>query len=421
MRERCQGIGVTNTKSIMILGAGEGQVPLIRRARESGWKTIVVSPQGNYPGFVLADDRAFIDISDKSAVLQYAQENKISAIATDQTDISVPTVLFIAERMGLPCIQCESIDRFRLKSMMRRICAEKGISFVPYLVSNRIDEIVAFYETLPQRLAIIKPIDSQGSRGVQRITSLEGIQEAFEEARKYSQSGYIIIERYIEGSEIEVDTVVRDKQIVCTLIGDVYNFGVVNSFSAFERIYPTSLPTDVQDSIHAVNAKVIQCFGLNTGWTHGEYIVDENKNVFLLEIGARGGGNYIGSDIIREMIGVSTDEMAFCTAIGDFSFYDRVFLRDSFCAYRCFCLPEGEVISLDIAEGFLNKPFILTHNLDRIHVGFRTHKITDKTSRFTIVVKGNSREELEERLNSIEQAIRITVKTDYGVQGIIWR
>lgn len=412
---------MNNTKSIMILGAGEGQVPLIRRARESGWRTIVVSPPGDYPGFDLADVCAFSDISDKATILQYAQKFKISAIATDQTDVSVPTVLFIAEQMELPCIQCESIDSFRLKSLMRKVCAEKGITSIPYCVSSRIIDVIAFFDALPVGSAIIKPIDSQGSRGVQKISSREGIYAAFEEAKKYSRSGSVIIERFVEGVEIEVDTVVRNKQIICTLIGDVYNFDVENSFSAYERIYPTSLPTPIQDSIHTVNAKVIKSFGLDTGWTHGEYIVDRYNNVYLLEIGARGGGNYIGSDIVREMVGVSTDEMAFCTAIGDVSFYDRVFLRDCFCAYRCFYLPEGEVVSLDIADGFLDEPFILTHNLNHIYVGLKTHKNTDKTSRFTIVVKEKSREALVEKLIAIEQSIRIIVKTDDGDQGIIWR
>lgn len=412
---------MNNTKSIMILGAGEGQVPLIHRARESGWRTIVVSPQGDYPGFVLADICVFSDISDKATVLRYAQKYNISAIATDQTDVSVPTVLFIAEQMKLPCIQCENIDSFRLKSTMRKICSERGISSIPYCVSSSIIDVLAFFDALPIGSAIIKPVDSQGSRGVQKISSREGVFVAFEEARKHSRSGSVIIERFIEGLEIEVDTIVRDKQIICTLIGDVYNFDVENSFSAYERIYPTSLPTSIQDSVHTVNAKVIRSFGLDTGWTHGEYIVDKNNNVFLLEIGARGGGNYIGSDIVREMVGVSTDEMAFCTAIGDSSFYDRVFLRDCFCAYRCFYLPEGEVVSLEISDGFLNEPFILNHNLNHIHVGLRTHKNTDKTSRFTIVVKEKSREALEEKLIAIEQNIRVTVKTDYGDQGIIWR
>ena len=40
---------------IMIVGAGVYQVPLIQRAKERGLETIVVSPDGNYPGLAIAD------------------------------------------------------------------------------------------------------------------------------------------------------------------------------------------------------------------------------------------------------------------------------------------------------------------------------------------------------------------------------
>ena len=42
-------------KKIMVLGAGIYQVPLIKKAKEMGLHTIVVSPKGPYPGISLAD------------------------------------------------------------------------------------------------------------------------------------------------------------------------------------------------------------------------------------------------------------------------------------------------------------------------------------------------------------------------------
>ena len=41
-------------KKVMILGAGIYQVPLIKKAKEMGLHTIVVSIPGNYPGFEIA-------------------------------------------------------------------------------------------------------------------------------------------------------------------------------------------------------------------------------------------------------------------------------------------------------------------------------------------------------------------------------
>ena len=66
----------------MILGAGAGQLPLIRRAKEAGWHTIVVSPKGDYPGFALADEIAYCDIADIDAIAKLAQTMQIDAIVT---------------------------------------------------------------------------------------------------------------------------------------------------------------------------------------------------------------------------------------------------------------------------------------------------------------------------------------------------
>lgn len=408
-------------RKILILGAGEGQVPLIARAKKEGWYVIVVSPAGNYPGFAIADTCRFYDISDKDAILQLATEEKISAIATDQTDISIPTVLFVSQRLGLPRIDCLNIDNFRIKSSMRDACRNIGISHIPYCVTNSLKDTLWFYKSLPDGKAIVKPIDSQGSRGVQRVSSSEEIEEGYYEALQYSHSNQIIIERFIEGHEIEVDTVIRDGKIRCALIGDVYNFALKNTFSAYIREYPTVLSKSAQVKILELNSKVIDAFGLRTGWTHGEYIYTPDKEVYLIEIGARGGGGFIGSDIVRTMLGVSTDEMAFRTAIGDYSFYDEVYLHDAFCAYRCFYLPEGEIVSISISDAFLHQPFVLTHNLDRLHIGQITHKNTDKTSRFVIVIKADTRSVLKQRLLEVEQSIDIRVKTVDGIKGIIWK
>lgn len=411
-----------HNKKIIILGAGEGQIPLIKRAKEANWYTIVVSPKGNYPGFYIADAIRYYDIADKEAILKMAKDENVSAIATDQTDIAVATVQFVAEKMKLPHILCDNIELFRKKSLMRQQCSNYGLSPIPFCVTDDKETALSFFHSLRGEKAIIKPIDSQGSRGVQIVSSSQDLAEAFNDSIHFSPSGAVIIEQYITGQEIEVDTVLKNGEVVCALIGDVYNFDLHNSFSAYIREYPTVLPFDVQEKVLKLNRSILFAFGFVTGWTHGEYIYSKsNDTVYLLEIGARGGGNFIGSDIVREMIGVSTDEMAFRTAIGDNSFYNEVSLRNWFCAYRCFYLPEGEIVSIEITNRILERPFVIAHNLSRLFIGMKTKKNTDKTSRYTIVIKEASRELLRERIIEVEKNVSIQVKTSSGPQGIIWQ
>ena len=406
---------------ILILGAGQGQVPLVKFAKENNYYVIVVSPEGDYPAFKYADKCIYLNLLDKEGVLNVANEENINAIATDQTDISVGVVEYVAEKLNLPHVKSKSVENFRDKSRMRDICKQFGIKTIPYCVTESIEEAISFWNENKNFKVIIKPIDSQGSRGIETATTLDEIEFAYNNAKKYSFSKKIIIEQFIEGEEIEVDTVVNNDRIIATLIGDVYNFTSENCFSAYERIYPTTKTEEIKQKINLVNQQTLKALGVITGWTHGEYIVTSDGDVYLLEVGLRGGGNYIGSDIIKEMLGVATHEMAFYTAIGNNSFYDKIHLKDSTCAYKCFYIPEGEIISVDIDKSFLVQDCIIRHNLEHIDNIRYSSKNTDKTSRFTIVVKSDNQLDLKKLLEDIPTHIDIKVKTDNGIGNIIWK
>lgn len=407
---------------ILILGAGQGQVPLVKFAKENKYYVIVVSPKGDYPAFKYADKCIYLNILDKEAILNVAVEEKINAIATDQTDISVSVVEYVAKKLGLPRVNCQYIENFRNKSLMRDVCKQYGIKTIPYCVTGKIIEAISFWKENNKFKVIIKPIDSQGSRGVETASTLEEIESAFNNAYKYSFSKKVIVEQFIEGEEVEVDTVINKGNIITTLIGDVYNFRLENSFSAYERIYPTTKSEEIKQKINFINKQTLAALGVITGWTHGEYIVTSNGEVYLLEVGLRGGGNYIGSDIIKEMLGVGTHEMAFYTAIGDDSFYENISLKNSVCAYKCFYLPEGKILSVDIDKAFFEQNSIIRHNLEHINNIKYTSKNIDKTSRFTIVVKCQDILELSNLLKEIPNHISIKIKDVNGlINGVIWK
>lgn len=408
------------SSKILILGAGQGQVPLVKFAKENNWYVIVVSPEGDYPAFNYADKCVYLNILDKEAILRLAIEENVNAIATDQTDISVAVVESVACKLNLPHIKCESIENFRDKSLMRDICKQHGIKTIPYCVTENLSDAVLFWNENNNFKVIIKPVDSQGSRGIEIALTLEEIEIAFNNAYKYSFSKRVIIEQFIEGEEVEVDSVIRNGNVIATLIGDVYNFTSENPFSAYERIYPTIKSEEIKKKINLVNTQTLKALGVITGWTHGEYIVTSNGDVYLLEVGLRGGGNYIGSDIIKEMLSVGTHEMAFYTAIGNDLFYEKISLKESTCAYKCFYLPEGEILSVNIDKTFLEQDCIIRHNLENIENIKYTSKNTDKTSRFTIVVRSENQSDLKTLLDEIPSHIDIKVKTNRGIEHIIW-
>jgi biotin carboxylase len=64
-------------KKIIILGASVYQVPLIRKAKELGLYTIVISIPGNYLGFSYADKNYFVDTKNKEEILKIAKEEGV--------------------------------------------------------------------------------------------------------------------------------------------------------------------------------------------------------------------------------------------------------------------------------------------------------------------------------------------------------
>ena len=87
-------------KKVMILGAGRGQIDLIKAAKLYGYHTIVASIDGNYPGFQYADECCYVDISDPKAVLKEAERLKIDAITTACLDTGVPALGFVCDNMN---------------------------------------------------------------------------------------------------------------------------------------------------------------------------------------------------------------------------------------------------------------------------------------------------------------------------------
>ena len=88
-------------KKLMIMGAGIYQVPLIKKAKEMGIYTIVVSIPGNYPGFALADKVYYENTVDYEKILEIAKQEEIDGIVTAGTDVAVITIGKVCDELGL--------------------------------------------------------------------------------------------------------------------------------------------------------------------------------------------------------------------------------------------------------------------------------------------------------------------------------
>ena len=181
----------------MVLGAGALQVPLISRVIQKGYNPVVVSLHSDEPGMQMVKDTIVADFVEEELMLQYARQYDIVGIVTDQTDLPVRTVAYVAEKMGLPGIGYETACLFTDKFKMREKCKELGIKTLEYALVDSLEAARSFYRNIGKDI-IIKPLHNQGSKGVCKVTTLAELEDKFSDAERYSQGDSILLEEFVK-------------------------------------------------------------------------------------------------------------------------------------------------------------------------------------------------------------------------------
>ena len=84
-----------------------------------------------------ADKIYDLDLRRQDEILEIAQKEKIDGIITDQTDIPVRTMAYVADNMGLPGIGYDTACLFTDKGKMRQKLEELGIPVLPNKIIRR--------------------------------------------------------------------------------------------------------------------------------------------------------------------------------------------------------------------------------------------------------------------------------------------
>lgn len=406
-------------KKLMILGAGTYQVDLIKKSRELGYETIAVSP-GNYPGMKYAHKVIDVNILDHEAVYEAAKAEHVDGIISDQTDMAVYSIAYACEKLGLPGNGTGVVPYFIDKHLMRRKCEELGLATIKSEQVSNLDEALEALERIGLP-AIIKPVDSGGSKGVTRINSKEELLSSFDEAAGYSGNGMIIVEKFITGKEFEVDSIALNGQVKTLMYADLNEFKIPNVFASMTRLYPSVADSETVDKLLAYDKAVLEGFGIVQGLTHSEYILDdETGEIYLIETALRGGGTFISSHIAELQTKINTSEFLVNMALGNLTDIPQFSTACCHCGYVAFYLPPGEVVSTEGVENVMSLPYVAKTTMESLNVGNVTGEFHDKRNRHAVILQGRTREELENRIQTVKEMLMIKVKTPSGIKRPIW-
>jgi carbamoyl-phosphate synthase large subunit len=282
-----------------------------------------------------------------------------------------------------------------------------------------VEEAVGFYREIGGNV-IIKPLDTQGSRGVQTCRSEAEIRKKFDGAKCWSSNGAVLVERLATGREFVVEGISFNYEFKNLICGDTYYFDIPDAYAAKNRIFPTSADRELQERVCRLNEKIITGFGLKQGISHSEFIM-EGDEIYLIETAARGGGVFISSDLISLSTGLCTEEFLLNIALGQQKQMPDVEEQKCSCGYMAFYIPEGEVIAVEGKEEVLSLPYVHRNQLNQLFEGYKNREgQTDKTSRLAMIVSAPNRELLRQRMENIKSTLKVRVRTEKGEKGLIW-
>lgn len=354
-------------KNVLILPASEWLVPLIKRAKELGHNVLVVNPAEDSPGFKYADKYLLSDIFDYDKVIQFAKENHVDAITSDECDIAMPALARYGKALGLPALSETTAAVYQDKFAMREFCREHGINFPEYRLCSNADDAIELLERIKKPL-IIKPLDNCSSRGVFKVMNADEIREHFEESLSFSHfHKAVLAERFITGTEFTIDTVKTPSRNYTLAISEKKHFAH-NKSIANELLFSHYNPNFDYDKLRATNDAFVMQTDFQFGFTHAEYKYEDGE-FYLIEIGARGGGAMISSCITQYLSGYDTYRYLIECALGnihDEDFSIRPEYHDRAAVLKFFETPGNggkvsEIKGLDYLE---NEPDIMHYHLN---------------------------------------------------------
>ncbi len=253
-------------KTLMILGALEEFVSLVRLAKKQNIRTVVVDGYEHAPAKRFADAAYTVDVRDIKACAAIADQEKVDAITTAYSDLLLECMVKIADMAKLPChLTPAQLPYYRDKHIINATCealqipTPKSVRLAPDFCDDELSSLA-----FPM---VIKPLDLYGSRGLVIVHSVDEIHAHFADSCALSDRKEILAEEYNPEYEFNIQCWVRHGQVHVLGLADreKTSFDPHTVPLSTRNIYPSRLISHVYDKAR----DALQSYIRHTGQTEG--------------------------------------------------------------------------------------------------------------------------------------------------------
>lgn len=309
-------------KTLLIISGGVEAADAVKRAKEMGFYTIVSDINPEAPGFQFADSVLIADVygpDDTAAAAErfHNKIRKIDGVICVAADAPL-TVAAVNKRLGLDGLSRRSAELACDKLAMKERFAACGVPVPWFSAVKTPQELMRLMAERGPNL-VIKPVDSRGSRGVQRLSHVKDLSKAFYFTQNHSPSQRVMVEAYLPGPQVSTESVVVDG--VCYTPGfSDRNYEFLDTYAPYfienGGDLPSFLPQSIQDRVKEVQAAAAAALGVKRGTVKGDIVVHEGA-VYVIELAARLSGGFFCTREIPLNTGVDFIGAAIRVALGD--------------------------------------------------------------------------------------------------------
>ena len=273
----------------IVLGGTFPHIELIKKLKKRGFYTILVDYYRNPIAKTFADEHICQSTLDKDKVLKIAMSFNVKMVISTCIDQANITACYVSEKLGLPLpYSYETALNVTNKILMKKRMTAYNIPTSKFICLRDIRDYKNHELRFP---VIVKPTDSNSSKGVRKAYNYNELCIFFEDALKISRSHEAIIEEYKRGREIGVDCFIKNKE--ATIIMTKERRKIMAKEDLIQQIYGCIWPATISEKIYndfkKIADQIARAFNLDNTPLMIQAIVNGNE-IDVIEFAPRVGG-----------------------------------------------------------------------------------------------------------------------------------
>ncbi len=392
---------------VIVLGGIEAHKILIKRLKKRGYYTILVDYLDNPPAAATADEHIKVSTFDTDAIKKLAKERNVKLVINSCLEHLNATISMIAEELCLPHMYSyKTALEVSDKQKMKRIMKENNIPTTDFVCISSTDELEKINLTYP---LFVKPADSSGSTGVNRVLNKYELTRFTEIALKSSRTGVAIIEEEAVGKECNVYCIIVAGKAQVLMLSEKYSEVRETSddnktTKAIGSLWPANISANARKKIEDAAQGIADSFRLNTTPMFMQLMVNGNE-INIIEFACRVAGGYSYHNI-KDTLGFDYFDFTISAYLGekpefDIRNYEGVTVIHSIYATPCVFKRIDGLAELE-ASGIIDDymiarvpgTIVTDESANRAKVGFFT-------------VRGGSVEEVLKKVKNVYEHIEV--------------